>query len=97
MDIYTKLIRFFHGPFLTSVCKAIEVEDTPENKDEVKQIIKASMNIESMADLSATEIGEVIVETAMVFAIELGAMLPYPSEPENIEEMSMREFLELKK
>lgn len=97
MDVYTKLIRFFHGPYLTAICKALDVEDNEENKAIVKQIMKDQLKIESMADLTAVEIGEVVTETAMIFAIELGAMLPYPGEPENIEELSMGEFLAFKK
>ena len=97
MDTYTKLIRFFHGPFLSAICKALEIEDNDDNKKVVKQIMKDSMNIESMADLTAMEIGEVVTETARIFAIELGAMLPYPGEPDNIEELTMTEFLALKK
>jgi len=60
-------------------------------------VIKDKLNISSMADLSSMEIGEVVTEVARIFAIELGAMLPYPSEPDNIEELTMKEFLALKK
>ena len=97
MDTYAKLIRFFHGPFLSAICKALDAEDNASNKEIVKQIMKDSMNIESMADLTAMEIGEVVTETARMFAIELGSMLPYPGEPNNIEELTMKEFLALKK
>jgi len=96
-DIYVKLIRFFHGPFITAIIKGIDVEDTEENRNEVKRIIKNGFNIEHMDDLAGIEIGEVIVEVAMKMAIEMGIMLPYPGEPENIEELSMGEFLALKK
>lgn len=96
-DVYIKLIRFFHGPFLSSIANVLEVDDTPEMKGEIKQMIKDKCDIESMADLTAVEIGEVITEIALIFAVELGAMLPYPGEPDDIEELTMREFLELKK
>lgn len=98
MDTYTKLIRFFHGPFLTAICRdVLDVEDNEENKQLVKDIIKDSMNIESMADLTAMEIGEVVTEVAQQVAIELGAMLPYPGEPDNVADLTMKEFLDLKK
>ena len=98
MDTYAKLIRFFHGPFLSAIChKVLKCDDSVTNKELVKQIIKDSMNIESMADLTAMEIGEVITEVARHTAVELGAMLPYPGEPDGVEELTMAEFLELKK
>ena len=97
MDTYTKLIRFFHGPFLDAICRAIDVDNSQTNKEIVKMVIKDKLNISSMADLSSMEIGEVVTEVARIFAIELGAMLPYPSEPDNIEELTMKEFLALKK
>ena len=97
MDTYTKLIRFFHGPFLDAICRAIDVDNNQANKEIVKMVIKDKLNINSMADLSSIEIGEVVTEVARIFAIELGAMLPYPGEPGNIEELTMREFLALKK
>ena len=55
------------------------------------------MSIESMGDLSAVELGEVITEVALVFAIELGSMLPYPGEPDDVEDLEMADFLALKK
>jgi len=97
VDTYTKLIRFFHGPFLDAICRAIDVDNSQTNKEIVKMVIKDKLNISSMADLSSMEIGEVVTEVARIFAIELGAMLPYPSEPDNIEELTMKEFLALKK
>jgi len=98
MDTYAKLIRFFHGPFLTAICRdVLGAEDNEENKQIVKDIIKEQMKIDSMADLTAIEIGEVVVEVAGWVAIDLGVMLPYPGEPDNIEELSMGEFLALKK
>jgi hypothetical protein len=97
VDTYTKLIRFFHGPFLSAICHSLEAEDNEENKEIVKQIIKDNLKITSMADLTAMEIGEVVTEVARMFAIELGVMLPYPGEPDNVAELTMTEFLALKK
>lgn len=96
-DVYIKLIRFFHGPFLSAVVRAFDIEDTPDNKSMVKEIIKKQCEIGSMADLTAVEIGEVITEVALIFAVEVGEMLPFPGEPDNIGELSMGEFMSLKK
>ena len=96
-DIYIKLIRFFHGPFRTAIANAYGIEDTLENKDEIKELIKKKFKIKSMADLTAVEIGEVIVEIARITAIERGVMLPFPGEPDDIDELTLREFLRLKK
>lgn len=97
MDTYAKLIRFFHGPFRDAIIKQLDLDDTEENREEVKRIIKKSMNIESMADLTAMEIGEAIVEVAFVVAEEMGMMLPYPGEPDDVDSLTMKEFLSLKK
>ena len=96
-DIYIKLIRFFHGPFRTAIANAYGIEDTLENKDEIKRLIKEKFKVDSMSDLTAVEIGEVITEIARITAIERGVMLPFPGEPDNIDELSMAEFLRLKK
>ena len=96
-EVSIKLLRFFHGPFRGAIIKSLNIEDTEENREEVKRIIKDSMNIESLADLTPTELGTVINEVAMIFDVELGGLLPYPGDPDNIEELSMREFLALTK
>ena len=96
-DVRIRLIRYFHGPFLSSILKAIGEEDTQGNKEKVKQLIKERCKVESMADLTPIEIGEIVTEVAIVFAREMGVMLPFPGEPDNVQDLSMKDFLALKK
>ena len=94
MDYRTKLMRFYHGVMLKDICDALGVEPTPDNLWTIRETIKKELGIQTMKDV---DIGALIDALALVFVVEHGCILRLPGEPEGIEGMTLKEYLDLKK
>jgi len=89
-------LRFFYGVLLVRICEVLEIENTEENREEVKAMFKRHFHVESLALLTAKELRVFISRIVMFFSREMGIELPEPGDPlENTQDTTLQEWFKL--
>ena len=81
---------------LKEVCDSLGIENTEENREEIKAMFKKHWRIDSLADLTAVELKVFMQRIHAFMATEYGIDLTMMGDPdENTEDTSLQEFLKL--
>ena len=88
-----KLLRYFHGVLLHSIAEQTGMDNTTYVRDELKAMLKKHLRIDSMGNLTDTELSVAINEIVALFASECGVEIARPNDPEGYDEMDLKTFL----
>ena len=90
------LLRFIHGIMLHELCEVLEIENTEENREDIKTMFKKHFYIESLGHLTARELRVFIERVAMIMSREYGIEISVIGDPiENTQDTTLQEWFKL--
>lgn len=88
-------MRYYRGPLLGHLCKELFGVNNKETRDRLHKALKTRFGIKSTSTLTGDEIRAYTRDIRTVMSTEWGILSPLSGERDNIDEMSMKAFLEL--
>ena len=85
--------RYYRGVLLPSICDAWDLDH--EASDYLHEAFKTAFDIDSTAFLDDDDFINYIDNIHGLLVTEFGTMVPHINEPDNVEAITMRQFLNI--